>query len=162
MAPRKPKAVVQETDPLESAALSKLAAARTWKSYTELDVKEAYFFAAPNRQRQISSMTVPSEQRMLDAPDLNTDVAFLLTQDFVTEIVNGFMPEATPWCERGPGMDLPDGVWDKIKAGAKIAEPLDDRRILGAILLVRDRPREIAGLAEQFRGILEEWRVLLF
>lgn len=108
-----------EPSSLEKQALARLAAARTFKSYIELDVKECYFFASPDRQRQISSMTAPSTQRMLDAPELNTDQAFIITQDFVTEIVNTFMPEANPWCERGPGMDLPGGrdgpIWKQVK-----------------------------------------------
>ena len=116
-------------NPLEELAVKKLAAARTWKSYVELDFKECYFFAAPNRQRQISSMVQPAQSRMLDAPELNTDEAFILCQDFVTEIVNAFMPEAEPWCERGPGMDLPAGVWDKIKDEVKE----DDARIFSAM-----------------------------
>ena len=104
---------------VEQQAVSRLASCRTWKSYIELDMKECYFFAAPNRQRQISSMVMPSQSRMLDAPELNTDQAFILCQDFITEIVNAFMPEALPWCERGPGMDLPPGIWDKIKDDVK-------------------------------------------
>jgi hypothetical protein len=100
---------------LQQQAVAKLAAARTWKSYIELDVKECYFFAAPNRQRQISSMTSPSQARMLDAPELNTDEAFIIVEDFCTEIVNAFMPEALPWCERSKGVDVPDAMWDKVK-----------------------------------------------
>jgi hypothetical protein len=123
------KLIPGEPSKLEGQSLSRLAAARTWKSYIELDVKEAYFFSAPNRQRQISSMTQPGTQRMLDAPELNTDIAFLVTQDFVTEVTNAFMPEALEWCERGPGMDLPDGVWDKIKKDVNA----DDKRIFGAM-----------------------------
>lgn len=98
---------------LQSEATERLAAARIWKSYIELDVKECYFFASPHRQRQISSQTMPAQSRMLDYPDLNTDEAFILVEDFTTELVNAFMPEAEPWVERGPGMDLPEGVWEK-------------------------------------------------
>jgi Bacteriophage head to tail connecting protein len=119
----------QDPQSLQSKAVSKLAAARTWKSYIELDVKEMYFFASPHRQRQISSMTMPSLARMLDAPELNTDQAFILVGDFITEIVNAFMPEAEPWVERGPGMDLPAGIWEKVQA--QIRE--DDERIFSAI-----------------------------
>ena len=104
---------------LQQQAVSKLAAARTWKSYIELDMKECYFFAAPNRQRQISSMTSPSQARMLDAPELNTDEAFIIVEDFCTEIVNAFMPEALPWCERSKGVDVPDAMWDKVKDAAR-------------------------------------------
>src|SRR5215831_16390219 len=100
---------------LEQQAVSRLAACRTWKSYIELDIKECYFFTAPNRQRQISSMVMPSQARMLDAPELNTDQAFLLTQDFITQIMNAYMPEAEPWCERARGMFVQPAVWDKIK-----------------------------------------------
>src|SRR5262252_7763312 len=100
---------------LEQQAFSRLSACRTWKSYIELDIKECYFFASPNRQRQISSQVMPSQARMLDAPELNTDQAFILTQDFITETVNAFMPEAEPWCERTRGMFVIPRVWDQIK-----------------------------------------------
>ncbi len=55
-------------------------------------------------------MTSPSQARMLDAPELNTDETFIIVEDFVTAVVGAFMPEAEPWCERGPGMDLPGGA----------------------------------------------------
>jgi len=118
-----------ETKTIEQQAVSRLAACRVWKSYIELDLKEMYYFAAPNRQRQISSMVQPSQSRMLDAPDLNTDQAFILVQDFITELVNAYMPEANPWCERGPGMFLKPEVWDQIKD--KIA--IQDRQIFAAM-----------------------------
>lgn len=124
--------MVEEKTPkemLEHHANAKLAAARVWKNYIELDIKECYFFTAPNRQRQINSMTQPGTQRMLDAPELNTDQAFVITQDFVTELLQAFMPEALPWCERGPGMDIPDGIWEKIKDQVK----KDDLKIFAAM-----------------------------
>jgi hypothetical protein len=114
---------------IEQQAISRLAACRTWKSYIELDIKECYFFTAPNRQRQISSQVMPSQARMLDAPELNTDQAFIVTQDFITEIMNAYMPEASPWCERGRGMFVAPAVWDKIKDRVRD----DDRLIFDAI-----------------------------
>ncbi len=114
---------------LDKESITRLAAARVWKSYFELDFKECYFFAAPWRQRQISSQTAPGQQRMLDAVELNTDECFIIAQDFVTEIVNTYMPQAQAWCERGPGMFLPDGVWDKIKDQVK----KDDESIFDAM-----------------------------
>lgn len=118
-----------EVKTLEQQAIARLSACRTWKSYVELDIKEMYFFASPLRQRQISSQVQPGLSRMLDAPELNTDQAFILVQDFITEITNAFMPEAEPWCERGPGMDLPDGIWEKVEDEVK----KDDAKIFGAI-----------------------------
>jgi hypothetical protein len=114
---------------IEQQAVSRLAACRTWKSYIELDIKECYFFCAPNRQRQISSQVMPSQARMLDAPELNTDQAFILTQDFLTEIINAYMPEAEPWVQRGRGMFTPQAVWDKVKD--RVRE--DDKAIFDAI-----------------------------
>jgi hypothetical protein len=118
-----------ETKTLEQQAISRLAACRTWKSYIELDIKECYFFTAPNRQRQISSMVMPSQARMLDAPELNTDQAFILTQDFITAIINAYMPEAEPWCERTRGMFVAPRVWDQIKDRVRT----DDKLIFEAI-----------------------------
>ncbi|WGR74334.1 MULTISPECIES: portal protein [unclassified Bradyrhizobium] len=121
--------MAEEQNPLERQAVQRLAAARAWKSYWELDFKEAYFFAAPHRQRTISSMTEPAQQRLLDAPELNTDEAFILCGDFITEIVNAFMPEAKPWCERGPGMDLPKDVWKQVEKAVREG----DQAIFGAM-----------------------------
>ena len=50
---------------LDQQARQRLAACRTWKSYIELDIKECYFFTAPNRQRQISSAVMPSQARKI-------------------------------------------------------------------------------------------------
>jgi hypothetical protein len=125
-------AAVIKQDPkalLNKEALDRLAEARTKKSYVELDFRECYFFCAPQRQRTINSTTEPSTQRMLDAPELNTDEAFLLCQDFVTEVINTFMPEAQPWCRRGPGMDIADGAWAKVKD----AVSKDDDKIFSAM-----------------------------
>lgn len=119
----------QKAETLEQQAVNRLMSCRTWKSYIELDIKEMYFFTAPNRQRQINSMVQPGLQRMLDAPELNTDQAFIIVADFITEVVNAFLPEAAPWCEYGPGMDLPAGVWEKVE---KIARG-NEQAIFGAI-----------------------------
>ena len=70
---------------------------------------------------------------MLDAPELNTDETFIIVEDFVTAVVGAFMPEAEPWCERGPGMDLPGGaegpVWRKVRDQIK----KDDQAIFAAM-----------------------------
>jgi hypothetical protein len=67
-------------------------------------------------------------RQMRDAGELNTDEAFLLCQDFVTEIVNAFMPEAKPWCERGP-------AWTCRMASGKVEQEVRKKRpaIFGAM-----------------------------
>ena len=38
-------------------------------------------------------MSMPGLQRMLDAPELNTDIGFIVVADFITEVVNAFLPK---------------------------------------------------------------------
>jgi hypothetical protein len=118
---------------LELEARDRLAAAREWKAQWEMDFRECYFFASPHRQRSLNSASSATITRIQDAGELNTDEAFILCGDFVTEVVNAFMPEAKPWCERGPGMDLPGGedgaVWKQVKDQIK----KDDTAIFGAM-----------------------------
>jgi hypothetical protein len=101
-------------NPLEEEALSRLAAARTWKTYFEVDIREMYFMTAPHRQRQISSMTQPGAMRWMDYPELNTSLGYDLCGEFVTEIVQTFMPEAQQWVERGKGMFVPEDAWSQV------------------------------------------------
>src|SRR5258705_13745427 len=98
------------SSPLELQAKDRLHAARAWKAQWEMDFRECYFFASPHRQRSLNSSSSMTIARIQDAGDLNTDEAFILCQDFGTEVTNAFAPEAKNWCERGPGMDLPAGV----------------------------------------------------
>jgi hypothetical protein len=104
------------------AAADRLAAARHWKARWEMDFRECYFFASPHRQRIMNSASSSTVNRILDAGELNTDEAFILCGDFVTEVVNAFMPEAKPWCEMGRGMDVPQAAWDKVKDKVKVNE----------------------------------------
>lgn len=106
-------------DPLETEAKERLATARTNKYLWGVDFRECLFFAAPHRQRQIYSQSPPPVQRLLDAPELQTSIAFDLCGEFVTEIVNTFMPEAQPWVQAGKGMFIKQEMWDEVADQAK-------------------------------------------
>ena len=126
---RKPKPAKPPENKLESDALDRLREARRWKESTRiLDFKECYFFLAPWRQRQISSLTIPSTAPMLDQPELYTDLGFLITADFITELVNTFMPEAQLWCERKSGEGF-EQAFEQIKDEVKA----QDEKIFDAI-----------------------------
>jgi hypothetical protein len=114
---------------LEREGIERLAACRVWKSLWDLDLRECYFFADPQRQRQIQSYSQPPQQRLLDAAELNTDVAFELCGDFATEVINTYMPEAGEWCERGPGEMISEEIFKKIEKDVRIA----DKHIFTAI-----------------------------
>lgn len=123
------KAPKQPKSKLEGEALDRLREARRWKESTRiLDFKECYFFLAPWRQRQLSSLTAPSLAPMLDQPELYTDLGFLITGDFITEIVNTYLPEAQLWCERKAGEGF-DQVFEQIKDEVKD----QDKKIFSAI-----------------------------
>lgn len=107
---------------LEAQAVAKLAKAREWKSLWDLDLRECYFFASPQRQRMIQSYSQPPQQRLLDAAELNTDLAFELCGDFATEVINTYMPESLPWCERGKGMFITDEIFQKIAKDVKAGD----------------------------------------
>src|SRR4029077_2926946 len=95
---------------------------RIWKSLWDLDLREAYFFASPQRQRQIQSYSQPPQQRLLDAAELYTDIAFELCGDFATEVINTYMPEAGEWCERGPGEQVSADVFKQIADQVRAAD----------------------------------------
>jgi hypothetical protein len=115
------KSTAPGESPLQTEAKDRLAAARAWKAQWEMDFRECYFFASPHRQRFVNSTSTPGA-RIQDANELNTDEAFILCGDFVTEIVNAFMPEAKPWCELGPGEGLPAEIWKKVEADVRKSE----------------------------------------
>lgn len=123
---------MSDADPktaLEKEGLERLAAARRWKSLWDLDLREAYFFFTPQRQRTILSQSPPPTQRLLDAAELNTDLGFELSGDFATEVINTYMSEATPWCERGKGMYITQEQFDTISKQVKT----DDAAIFDAM-----------------------------
>ncbi len=114
---------------LEGDSLDRLREARRWKESTRiLDFKECYFFLAPWRNRQISSLTQPSQAPMLDQPELYTDIGPLITGDFITEVVNTYMPQEQIWCERKGGEGFEEAfkqIADEVKE--------QDKKIFGAI-----------------------------
>jgi len=142
------------TSPLEMEARDRLEAARAWKAQWEMDFRECYFFASPHRQRSLNSASSATIARIQDAGELNTDEAFILCGDFVTEVVNAFMPEAKSWCERGPGMDLPAGVWDKVKDQIK----KDDAAIFNAMKASNLYPEVAKGFYPDLSiGVVSLW-----
>jgi Bacteriophage head to tail connecting protein len=111
-------------DQLSRDGIARLAACRIWKSLWDLDLREGYFFAAPQRQRQIQSYSPAPQQRLLDAAELNTDMAFELCGDFATEVINTYMPEAQKWCELTKGPMVPQAAFDAVKD--KVDEIVDN------------------------------------
>lgn len=105
-------------DPLKAlgkAALSYIQDSRTHKTDFEKDFKEGYFFAAPHRARAMHS-EAPKNTPTEDEALCDTSFAVELSEDFVTLILNTFMPEHEQWAKREPGMDIPGVAREKALA----------------------------------------------
>lgn len=109
---KKPEAKSEggEYSGLSKEACERLEACEKQKLEFDLDIRESYFFAAPHRAREVRSNQPPSQTKPTDAGERNTSLATELARDFVTELMDAFMPQADPWAERRPGMFLPPDV----------------------------------------------------
>ena len=104
---------------IEREGIQRLMRCREWKSLWNIDLRECYFFATPQRQRMIQSYSPPPMQRLLDMAELNTDVAFELVGDFATEVINTYMPQAQNWCDLEAGPQLPEEAAEEIRPAIK-------------------------------------------
>lgn len=93
---------------------ARLTAARMQKSYIEQDLREALFLTRPRLSRQVLSTTVPQAPPR-DMDQLATSIGSEVTEDFATEVINGFMPPNTPWASSEAGEGVPDDVWKQVK-----------------------------------------------
>lgn len=89
---------------LTQDACTRLASCVAQKSEFDPDIRESYFFSQPHRAREIRSEQALSSSKPSDADTLQIGVAMELVDDFNTEVLNSFMPQAEPWAERRPGM----------------------------------------------------------
>lgn len=109
---------------LTKEACDRIEACEKQKLEFDTDLREAMFFAAPHRAREVRSAQPPSESKPGDGATRNTAIASELSRDCVTEIVNAFMPQAEPWAERRPGMFLPAQVQEEAKKAAAEQDPV--------------------------------------
>jgi hypothetical protein len=111
-------------DEMSKEACSRLEACVKQKDVFDLDIREGYFFAAPHRAREIRSSMAASTTKRNDEGELQTGLASELSRDFVTELVDAFMPQAEAWAERRPGMNLPDEFHAEAKEIAAKQDPV--------------------------------------
>lgn len=126
---RKPKEPQSDKHPLDAESNTRLADCRRQKMPFELDMRECYFFTAPLRARIINSMSTPPTTPLHDDGYLQTSAGYELTGDYVTEILNTFMPQAEEWCQRDKGIFIKKADWESIKAQVRA----DDTEIFAAI-----------------------------
>lgn len=81
-------------------AEDRLADARRQKAHSQADIEECYFFAAPRRVRSASSQTSTSTREGDAAFELQTSLGFEVAEDFMTMLIDSFLPQAGRWAER--------------------------------------------------------------
>lgn len=109
---------------LTEQAVARLSGCERQKNEFDLDIRESYFFSQPHRAREIRSAQAISVSKPTDADTLQTGIAMELVDDFNTEVINSFMPQAEPWAERRPGMFIPPALRQQAKDAAAKQDPL--------------------------------------
>lgn len=109
---------------LTEQANARLAACVSQKNEFDLDIRESYYFSQPHRAREIRSAQAISASKPSDGDTLQTGMAMELVDDFNTEVINSFMPQAEPWAERRPGMFIPKQLREEAKKAAAEQDPV--------------------------------------
>ena len=106
-----------DRDALKKEANERLADARRQKNVVERDIREAYFFFAPQRLRVISSLSAApiTPARSEDAAELQTSLGIEVGGDFATEVASTLMPQSVEWAQQKAAPDLPEDEWDAVK-----------------------------------------------
>lgn len=120
---KKSGAYNEKAEALQCEARDRLDGCERQKQEWSQDIRESLFFAAPHLARDIKSGQQNPTSKPNDAGDRQTSIASELVRDFVTEVVNAFMPPADAWAEQRPGMFLPDEVKQEAIAAAKEQDP---------------------------------------
>lgn len=109
-----------EQKKLEKQAKDRLDACRRRKAEIEMDLREGYFFTAPQRAREVNSLTAVSNERQQDVSELQISLGMEVSQDFATEVIESFMPATTPWLKQKAGFAIPQNVKDQVDEQIKI------------------------------------------
>ncbi|MBX5001880.1 phage tail protein [Rhizobium lentis] len=78
-------------------ALRRLAAARQQKSWSKLDLQEAYFFTRPQLSYLVESLGKPVRKRDDQQDELATGIGPEVSEDLATEGAAAFFPQGTNW-----------------------------------------------------------------
>lgn len=103
------KAESSPANALGEEACQRLKDARQQKSYSQLDLQEAYFFTRPRLSYIVTSYNKPAKRRDDQADELATGIGPEVSEDFATEAMAAFFPQGTNWVVCEPSIaDLVD------------------------------------------------------
>jgi hypothetical protein len=128
----KAKAEKSRKEELQKEARRRLLDARAQKRPFELDMREGYYFAAPQRMRSVNSEVRPTTTKPNDEVTLYTEFGFELCGDFPTVIINTFFPDTQKWVVRRAGPMVPEGMRQKVEQQAEEADEAVFKSILAS------------------------------
>lgn len=102
-------------DRLQKEANDRLADCRKQKNAVERDIREAYFFYAPSRHADISSMSSATATRSDDARVLQTSLGIEVGQDFATEVASTLLPQSVEWAQQKAAPGIEEDEWEGVK-----------------------------------------------
>lgn len=100
---------------LQKEALDRLADARSQKARFAPDIQEAYFFAAPQKARRVTSTAAAPATPPKDDVDLQTAIAIEETENFATTLLNSFMPEGVMWANQRPSIEVEEAMKKQVE-----------------------------------------------
>ncbi|BEV44412.1 portal protein [Afipia carboxidovorans] len=121
-------AATSPKEALQSEALDRLADCRQQKRLSQIDIEECYFFAAPRRLRSASSQSTETNRRK-DESELQTSIGYEVADDFMTMLIESFMPQSARWAERLAEPGTPAGIKTIVEEKAKA----EDEKVFGMI-----------------------------
>jgi hypothetical protein len=145
---KRPKNAAPPPHECDEEANDRLDQARTQKVPFDQDIRESLFFTSTLLPRLATSQSQPPSTPLHDDGYLQTSVGAELSADFVTEVTNTFLPQGEQWCERRPGMFVPEANW---KAKEKKVQD-DDKTIFETIKASNFYP-EFAKAADPYLAI---------
>jgi hypothetical protein len=104
---------------LAEEAKARHSEAKKQKAEFRQDILESYWFAAPHRMRAFSSDGKSSMTKPKETGEAATSLPCELTADFVGVVLDAFMPQHGQWCERRPGVLIPDEIVEEVTTEIK-------------------------------------------
>jgi hypothetical protein len=105
---------------LGEEAESRLDDARNQKRKIQTYIEECNYFAAPRRVRSISTKNkAPNPTQPTDADELQTSIGIEVAEDFMTMLIDSFMPQHGRWAERLADPFTPEAKRRRIEQDAR-------------------------------------------
>ncbi len=104
---------------LQREAKDRITDCRSQKSLFLPAITEAYFFAAPERCRQLQSSVAVNRMPPTDQAELQISFAMEQAEDFTTTLISAFMPEEADWADLAATTDIPEEHTDEVTEDAQ-------------------------------------------